>query len=287
MKKIVFISDWGESSSDILKRYANQTPGNKGEWGAIKGVDTIEEADYIVVMDGVPANIQTKLDWSRVLYFHREPAFVKPYFMNHEFPTETFFVGTDKNHYCLPTWWINLPFDRLAKMAYPKKKRKISAITSGKTGYHTYDERLAFLKNFIVDYPKLDIYGRGTSFFGDNWKGELNYNGNCKFLGMAPYEYSLVLENTYEPNTWTEKAADAILSWSFPIYSGDSNFSSFFPEASFLDIDVVNPNNAEIIEFIKEPPSKNQIEALREARDLLLFKWNLWPEIERIIKERS
>ena len=41
------------------------------------------------------------------------------------------------------------------------------------------------------------------------------------------------------------------------------------------------------MEFILEPPTNLQIEALTEARNLLLYKWNIWPAIKRIIDERT
>jgi hypothetical protein len=43
----------------------------------------------------------------------------------------------------------------------------------------------------------------------------------------------------------------------------------------------------QIIEHISTPVSAKQIEALREARNDLLFKWNIWPTIDKIVKERS
>ena len=53
------------------------------------------------------------------------------------------------------------------------------------------------------------------------------------------------------------------------------------------DGDTMYSNVSDIIEFISEPPSKIQIEALKEARNLLLYKWNIWPSIKSIIDERS
>tara|TARA_Y100001970_G_C14246597_1_gene868710 strand:- start:2836 stop:3720 length:885 start_codon:yes stop_codon:yes gene_type:complete len=289
MKKVIFIGNWGESPTDMLKRYSNQTPGNSGIWEDIQGVDNPMEADYCVVMDGVDDELLPRLDWSKVIYFQREPDTVKPHYLGHMFPQDIFFKGTYEHFHNVPTWWINLSFDELVELPYPSKTKKISTVTSGKRGLEERSKRLDFLQRFVNEYKNIDVYGRaGTqSIVGDCWKGELNYDGNCKFKGHIDYEYSIVLENVLYPNSWTEKPCDSILSWAFPIYSGASNFGEYFPLESFYQLDTMYSNISDIIEFISEPPTKLQIESLAEARNLLLHKWNIWPSVKRIIDERS
>jgi hypothetical protein len=287
MRKVIFVGDWGESSQDILNRYSRQTPSNSGIWEDVQGVSNIEEADYCILMNGTTSDT-SELDWSRVIYFQREPHFIKPLFMNHNFPSDILYDGTYEKCHNVPTWWINLSFDELNNLRYPTKTKKISTVTSGKSGIETYNNRLNFLRNFCQEYKNTDVYGRGTQqFVGECWKGELNYDKNCKFKGHEDYEYSLVLENVLEPNTWTEKPSDSFLAWSLPIYSGASNFIDYFPEESFYQIDTTNYDINKIIDFISEPPSRIQIEALKEARQLLLHKWNIWPTIKRILDERT
>ena len=161
-------------------------------------------------------------------------------------------------------------------------------MTSGKAGNQEHKNRLSFLKKFTDKYKDIDVYGRGVEpTVGDCWKGELNYNGNCKFRGLIDYEYSLVLENILAPDTWTEKPSDAFLCWSLPIYWGCKNMNEYFPEESYHQIDIGKVIIEDIIDYMSRPPNKSQIEALREARNLLLFKWNIWPAIDNIIKERE
>ena len=288
MKKIMFIGNWGESSHDMLKRYSNQTPDNSGVWEDVHGTSDMSESDYYVIMDDVDDEISDILDWSKVIYFQREPDTVKPHWLGHDFPENIFFNGTYRHFYNVPTWWINIPFNDLVKLPYPNKNKKISTVTSGRSEVIERYKRLDFLKRFVGEYKDIDIYGRGIkNVVGDCWKGELNYNGNCKFKGHIDYEYSIVLENVMYPNSWTEKPCDSILSWAFPIYSGANNYGKYFPSESFYKIDTTHSNISDIIEFISEPPSKIQIEALEEARNLLLYKWNIWPAIKRIIDEKQ
>ncbi len=286
MKKIMFVGSWGESPKNMLSRYSNQTPDNNGVWGNICGVLNPEEADYIIVMDGFRKTDIASIDWSKVIYFQREPNTIAPHFMNHDFPENIFFKGTLNNIYRGQTWWINKSFEHLCNLEYPKKDKKISTITSGKIGIKAYTDRLRFLQDFCNSYKTIDVYGRGTATVVPKcWKGELNYDGDCKYNGHIEYEYSLVLENVHYQNSWTEKPCDSMLAWSLPIYSGASNFKDYFPEKSFYEVDVNNCKVEEIVNFISEPLSKDQIESLREARNLILYKYNIWPTIENIINE--
>jgi hypothetical protein len=289
MKKVIFLNNFGESNRDLLKRYLKQTPDDSGAWGDIEGTDNLDEADYYVIMDGT--NIPSeKLDWSRVIYFQREPASVYPHWRGHDFPDNILFKGTYEHFYNVPTWWVNLPFNELVNLSYPMKTKKISTVTSGKRMIKEHVDRLVFLNRFVSKYPNIDIFGRGTSnalHDQSSYKGSLNYDGNCKFRGLVDYEYSLVLENILTPNTWSEKPCDAFLSWAFPIYSGASNFDEYFPKESFYQIDANTTDVEEIVDFISRSPSESQIEAMREARNLILFRLNIWATVDRILKERT
>jgi len=306
MKKIIFLNNWGETIPALLARYSNQTPNNSGEWGKIKGVSDIKEADYYVIMDGTSPQVAQTLDWSRVIYFQREPLSVRPPFLDHDFPENIFFKGTYEYFYNVPVWWIDKSFNELEKLPYPTKNKKLSSVTSGKRITREHAKRIDFLNHFIKEYPSVEVWGRGIGSVLNNalcYKGEIKTE-KCKFNGLIDYEYSLVLENILEPNTWSEKPCDALLCWSIPIYSGASNFGDFFPSDSFhqIDISAVDPSQprplgildgelkkviTQIIEYISIPVSAKQIEALREARNDLLFKWNIWPTIDKIIKEKS
>ncbi len=124
MKKIMCVGSWCESPKNMLSRYSNQTPDNNGVWGNICGVLNPEEADYIIVMDGFRKTDIASIDWSKVIYFQREPNTIAPHFMNHDFPENIFFKGTLNNIYRGQTWWINKSFEYLCNLEYPKKDKK-------------------------------------------------------------------------------------------------------------------------------------------------------------------
>lgn len=77
------------------------------------------------------------------------------------------------------------------------------------------------LRHTIVDYIRdnnfeADIMGRGYKAF------------EHKEDGLAPYFYSIVIENNQESNYFTEKLIDCFLCETVPIYWGAPNIENFF-----------------------------------------------------------
>jgi hypothetical protein len=100
--------------------------------------------------------------------------------------------------------------------------------------------------------------------------------------GIKPYKYSIALTNSQQLNYFSEKICDIYLGWGMPIYWGCPNIGDFFPEKSFRVIDCNDPNvNQRIKEIINTPLTEEDIEAIGEARRLVLEKYNLW----EIVKE--
>ena len=111
-----------------------------------------------------------------------------------------------------------------------------------------------------------------------------NNNDTNKSHGLVNYNYSICLENLIDEKCISEKATDAILCWSIPIYWGNPCIKKYFPEKSYYLIDIENPNiNNEINEIIKNKPTIEQIKYLEEARNIILDKLNIWEQIYQII----
>jgi hypothetical protein len=77
------------------------------------------------------------------------------------------------------------------------------------------------LRHEIVDYMRIidleaDIMGRGYNSFEN------------KEDGLAPYCYSIVIENNQESNYFTEKLIDCCLCETIPIYWGAPNIGNYF-----------------------------------------------------------
>ena len=132
----------------------------------------------------------------------------------------------------------------------------------------------------------VELYGRGHSSnnFGKYYRGELNYDGNCKLLGLNSYAYTVVLENAQEKNYWTEKISDAYLSWCIPIYWGCPNIGDFFEPQSYRKISLNDPDPIETIRRILEKPiDSTTIESIIRSRNKILDEYNIWEVIRKKI----
>ena len=270
MKKIIFLCNWGESSVDLLKRYSSQTPNNSGVWDNIMGVSDISMADYHIILEG--SNIHLSNDKS--IFVKREPDFIHKHS-----PKYKHVISWDETN-CGVTWWVNKSYDELKAMPYPDKTKDVSCVVSSK-----HQHRANYVKSLFKSESPIDLYGRGhnKALYGDNYKGTLDYDGKCKLRGLMDYNYSIVLENSQQKNYWTEKLADAYLSWCVPLYWGCPNMVDFFPENSYISINTNDPNPIEAInEAIQKPVD---IEALTKARNIVLDDYNLWEVINKKIKQ--
>lgn len=167
-------------------------------------------------------------------------------------------------------WHVNRSFDQLVAMQVPDKPRLASWICGGARALPGHRDRLSFLKRLQGNARvPVDLFGRATTPIDDKWDG------------LAPYMYSLAVENTVAEDYWTEKVADCFLSWTCPIYHGAPNLSKYFPPESFIRIDIRRPREA--LETVREVLAggdrewRNRREAIAEARELVLHRWQLFP----------
>lgn len=102
------------------------------------------------------------------------------------------------------------------------KARMTSLIASSKRSQEGH-----VLRHAIVGWAEgarldLDVMGRGYKPFA------------AKAEGLAPYRYSVVIENVRERNYFTEKLVDAILCQTVPIYWGCPNVADFFDTSGMV-----------------------------------------------------
>jgi hypothetical protein len=292
MIKVVFYSNYS-SSYKLLDSYKTWTPGNMGIWNNICGVIDINNADCVIFLEAIPNGFDlTTLTDKIVICFPREP------FGNKNWKKYNGFTYDNYYHVVTNPAFINKNYDFLNNLKYipSVKNKKFSAVISNKNFGHGYQQRRLFLIKMASMYPNLcDIYGKGWgNELGTSYKGELecyhtkNDKSDGKFPALINYNYSLCIENCSKKNYFTEKFTDCILSWCIPIYYGCTNISEYFPEGSYYEIDITNSNCIEnIINIINTPISQKNIEALKEARDLVMNKYNVWSSIESVINNKT
>ena len=283
----MFIAEWGRSPSQILETFKKQTPNESGQWGSILGVSDFEEADYYIIFDSYPASYEKMIDFDRAILIRREPpqifqdsrVNIEKYFKVYNLPC---FEGNSFNPV---TWWIGKNYDELKKLKYYDidKTKRISCISSSK-----WPERSKFVKFLSKSITEIEVWGRWNRGLYDfdftdftQYKGELK----DKFHGLAEYDYSVCIENISYKNYWTEKIADAILSWSIPIYYGSPNIYNFFPQECVIPIDLTKKSIKDIRDIVKNKPSSTEVDALAFARNKILDEYNIWNMIENIIEE--
>jgi hypothetical protein len=132
---------------------------------------------------------------------------------------------------------------------------------------------LDFLEEIDASGIDCAIWGRG-----ENLHKLRNYRGFApsKWDVHATCRYSIVIENSVSDWYWSEKPADALLSWSLPLYHGSPKLGNFLPPDSFVPFDIRKPDRmASLKAILKADPYAARLPAIAEARERLLTRENL------------
>ena len=264
----------------IIKNYdwphlLRQTPGQKGEWdGILFTLDPVDECDYAIIINHVPENTEVVCPPNHVWAIMQEDAIPAVrrqlnrdcYNFYRVYTADDNLVGEKYIHtHGSQPWAVDKDYDALKSCQIPVKTRVLSWITSNRTYYRGHKERMDFLRK-IRGHIEFDLFGRGFTPIDDKWDG------------LAPYNYSLVVENFHGPFGWSEKLADCYLSWTMPIYYGCTNIEDYFPEESFVRIDIKRQEAIrEIRDVINSDLWLQNREAIAYARELVLEKHQFFP----------
>ncbi|WP_258104022.1 glycosyltransferase family 10 domain-containing protein [Marinoscillum sp. MHG1-6] len=274
MIKVSVVKDWK------YPKISRQSPNGEGKWGDVQFIDGFDSnADYLIVFNAPNRNMFGNFvkggkwilsqespipyyDWHKESYQYFDKIF--GFWREDEVP------GIIHAQTSLP-WHIDLNYDELKSLSRGalNKTKNVSWITSSATSKPGHKLRITFkdyLEGIGFDF---DLYGRGFTPI------------NNKFDALRDYRYSLAIENYQVNDYWTEKFADCVLSWSMPIYYGCKNILKYFPEKSMLMIDPDNPELAvrKINEAIEGNLWENSLDYIEEARELILDKYQLFPNI--------
>ncbi|MGH7338426.1 MAG: glycosyltransferase family 10 domain-containing protein, partial [Myxococcota bacterium] len=239
------------------------------------------EPDYWVITNHVAAPAAATVDPRRVWNVNQEPpdpaygwlmrasrGFARVYAPG----AREAFPGHVPHHGMLQ-WHVNRSFDELTSCAPPEKSRPLSWVTSDRRHLPGHRRRLRFLGR-IRGQIEFDLFGRGFTPLADKWDG------------LAPYRYSLAIENRSSPHYWTEKVADCFLAWTMPVYYGATNLADYFPPESYVWLDIDDRHApARLAEIVRSDRAERAFDALAEARRRVLFEHQFFPrmagEIER------
>jgi hypothetical protein len=157
----------------------------------------------------------------------------------------------------------------------PDKTRGVSWVSSNLALLPGHRKRNALREFLMRENPdSVDIFGRGVRYIEDKWDA------------LAPYRYSLAIENSYSKDYWTEKVADCFLSWTLPLYDGCLNLEDYFEPQSFIRIDA--SDHAATLRRIEELDRSGEWErrmpAIAESRRRVLHEYQLFPALARAIR---
>ncbi|MBR9842457.1 MAG: hypothetical protein GYB25_04810 [Rhodobacteraceae bacterium] len=102
------------------------------------------------------------------------------------------------------------------------KRADASLIASSKRDLEGHKLRHEIVEWAASEGIEMDVMGRGYKPF------------DRKSDGLAPYRFSVVIENVREPNYFTEKLVDAILCETVPIYWGCPNIDRFLDTGGMI-----------------------------------------------------
>jgi hypothetical protein len=267
------VSDWDCS------RLLTQTPDSAGMWDGLQFTTApVHECDYLVMLnnrklDPVTAHCPPENVWAVM----QEPYITglydwlieghEPYarVYTHDAPS-----GAPKYVPSQPAmpWEVGLTYDELIAAEVPHKTAGVSWIASNLTFLPGHRLRTALRHALQTPQaPPVDLFGRGIRWLPRKWDA------------LAPYRYSLAIENSSGPHLWTEKIADCFLSWTVPLYYGCTNLENYFPEESFIRVDAARPDSIlhRIRELLTTDEWERRLPALEKARRLVLEKYQLFP----------
>ena len=282
--KIHFLACSGNVNGELLDLLARQTPKCSGEWGNIKGVHDPKDADFFIAW-GVPPN--KMLAPHRTIFLEIEPPHRSNYFCK-EHPVRERVLYSKRMQNFPAHWFLDKTYDELSNITVPPKTKKMSCILSKKLIEYGRILRVKFAAEFCRRHSDdMDMYGTASSLpdFAGIEVGKVSHS-LFKDSALTDYKYHMNMENGQSLNYFSEKFTDGLLMWCTPVYWGCPNIAEMFPENSFIPFDVTDLNETgRIADLVNSDFYEKNIDALKEARHLLLNRYNVWPTLDRMFKK--
>lgn len=288
-------------SSTPVPIWLHQFPHNEPVWGECEFVFEREARDYdwLLVYDDVPARPGEPKKISReplacprehTLLVTMEPSSVKIY--GDDYARQFGAVLTSQPEWALrhPNriysqsalhWFYGVgrhrtvPFDDILGESPQGKSRNVSMVYSPKAMRHTlHYHRARFMRELVERMPELETFGRHST-------RPLDDKADC----LRAYRYHVAIENYIGEHHWTEKIADPFLGLTLPFYCGCPNLEAYFPEESFIRIDIHDAAGAAetIREAIANREFDKRLPAIVEAKRRVMFEYNLFAVASREI----
>jgi len=282
-------------SSPHTNAWLRQFPHGKPEWNGWRFVfnqDTCDY-DYLVAFDDLHAITKLRCRPENTIHLATEPPSVHSY--DAKFLGQFSWILSQDTRVDHPgvihgqpglTWFIGwkpgsredqstLNFEQLYELFDLPKTKLLSVIASNKDFTPEHAKRLHFAKKLKEHYgEKIDFFGRGFNQMDD------------KLDALRDYRFNVVLENSSTDHYFSEKFTDCVIAGTYPLYCGCPNLDQYFPEGSFLRIDIENFEKSILMidAAIADGLDKENRNELRLARDLAMHKHNIFPMLVDLIE---
>lgn len=289
MKKIYFAPTYWANTQTIFDDYKFQTPNNDGVWENIQGTCNLDEADYVLIQDNTPIVGQlSRFRPGNLIYISREA--LDPNSI-HSYPPDRYnhFSCRDNTGYLTTRWMFRQQgyggttktYTELKNYESIEKTKEICCILSNTEACEGHTLRKRFVQSFMSKY-KLDLFG-SVSFANSTM---LN---NDKFNTLKDYKYCLGFDNQDNiDHFFGTQFTDTILAECVPIFWCGTDLSKHFHTKSFIQFNARDNNEIDrIIDIIKNDNYEERLPWVKEAKDLLLDKYNLWPTLKKIIDKNE
>lgn len=256
---------------------ATRMPGNTLEHGDIRFTVADEPADVVVALNYLKYDTRLSAKQGYLWSWHNEPINRTPFAKGFD-RIFTHEKSCDPRVTTAPPildWWVGKSWDELASLSAPEKTRDVSAISSDKALIPGHQKRNQFIELIEKVLPEVEVFGDGRAKrLEDKWDG------------LAPYKYSVAIENSSKPDYWTEKIADCFMSFTVPIYFGATNIANYFPKKSFIWLPLEDEEKSvhQIQEAIWHDSWEERLPALQEARRLVLQEFSLYAQLTKRIR---
>lgn len=284
-----------------ISHFERQTPGFSCRWGDYQFFinEEITECDAWVVCEGLPASVESaNCPPDQTIFISSEPYSIWRY--DHKFLKQFAEIitcqreikGSAVTHSLQGHGWhvgayqadsrglgLAKSYDELLQTSFVPKTKLLSIISSDKQDNAGHRQRYRFalaLKQALGD--QADIFGRGINDFTDKWEV------------LAPYKYSVAIENCANDDYITEKLNDCFLAHVFPFYYGAPNIAKYFAPESYelIDINDLEGTVKKITAIINDKNHYDQhLSAVIEAKLKYLNHYQLFPLIVEFLNQHQ
>ena len=174
----------------------------------------------------------------------------------------------------LNTWHLGKSYDDVFNQHLIPKQKMLSVVCSDLTDLPGHKLRFGFVNRLIGHFKdRIDVFGRGFNPIPDKWPA------------LAPYKYSVAIENCVKPGYFTEKLTECFLSHTMPIYYGAPDILNFFNEKSLCLIDPENYKSSidKIEQLIEEDPYDQILPVIIEQKLLYLTKYHIFQALDKLL----